>query len=83
MKGKELNVQAILNGRVIQRGQDISLYVELIDVALDKAVWSQQYNRKQSDLVSLQSARDRTAQALPWERGRPARNEREARGGCW
>lgn len=58
--GKELNVQAILNGRVVQRGQELSLFVELIDVALDKVVWSQQYNRKQSDLVTLQSeiARD-------------------------
>jgi len=58
--GKELNVQAVLNGRVIQRGQDVSLFVELIDVALDKVVWSQQYNRKQTDLVALQSdiARD-------------------------
>ncbi len=58
--GKELNVQAILNGRVVQRGQELSLFVELIDVALDKVVWSQQYNRKQSDLVSLQTdiARD-------------------------
>jgi len=57
---KELNVQAILTGRVIQRGQDISLYVELTDVSLDRVVWSETYNRKQSDLVTLQSeiARD-------------------------
>ena len=57
---RELNVEAILNGRVVQRGQDMSLFVELIDVALDKVVWSQQYIRKQSDLVTLQSdvARD-------------------------
>ena len=57
---KELNVQAILNGRVVQRGQDLSLFVELIDIALDKVVWSQQYNRKQADLVTLQTeiARD-------------------------
>jgi TolB-like protein/tetratricopeptide (TPR) repeat protein len=59
-KGKELNVEAILNGRVVQRGQELSLFVELIDVGLDKVVWSQQYNRKQTDLVTLQSeiARD-------------------------
>ena len=58
--GKELNVQAVLNGRVIQRGQDVSLFIELIDTALDKVVWSQQYNRQQTDLVALQSdiARD-------------------------
>jgi TolB-like protein len=57
---RELNVEAILNGRVVQHGQDISLFVELIDGALNKVVWSQQYSRKQTDLVSLQSdvARD-------------------------
>ncbi len=58
--GKELNVQAILNGRVAQLGEELSLFVELIDIALDKVVWSQQYNRKPSDLVTPQSeiARD-------------------------
>ena len=58
--GKELNVQAILNGRVAQRGPDLSLFVELVDVVLDKVVWSQRYDRKQSDLVTLQTdiARD-------------------------
>src|SRR5215831_3441531 len=58
--GKELNVEAILNGRVVQRGQELSLFVELIDVSLNKVIWSQRYDRKQSDLVTLQSeiARD-------------------------
>ena len=50
--GRELKVQAILNGRVVRRGQDLSLYIELIDVPLDKVVWSEQYNRKQTDLVT-------------------------------
>lgn len=58
--GKELNVQAILNGRVVQRGDQITLSLELVDVLTENAIWSQQYNRKQSDLVTLQSeiARD-------------------------
>ena len=58
--GKELNVQAILNGHVVQRGEQLTLSLELVDVATENAIWSQQYNRKQSDLVSLQSeiARD-------------------------
>jgi len=58
--GKELNVQAILNGRVIQRGDKLDLNVELVDAATENVLWSQQYNRKQSDLVTLQSeiARD-------------------------
>ncbi|MCM3904436.1 MAG: hypothetical protein ND866_22295 [Pyrinomonadaceae bacterium] len=52
---KELNVQAILNGRVTQRGQDISLFVELIDISMEKVVWSETYNRKQTDLITLQT----------------------------
>lgn len=58
--GKELNVQAILTGRVVQRGDQLKLSLELVDVATENALWSQQYNRRQSDLVSLQSeiARD-------------------------
>ncbi len=58
--GKELSVQAILNGRVVQRGDQLSLSLELVDVSNENAIWSQQYTRKQTDLVSLQSdiARD-------------------------
>ena len=57
---KELNVQAILNGRVVQRGDQLTLSLELVDVSKDSVIWTEQYNRKQSDLVSLQSeiARD-------------------------
>ncbi len=56
----ELNVQAILNGRVSQRGDHMTLSLELVDAQKDSVIWSEQYNRKQSDLVSLQSevARD-------------------------
>jgi eukaryotic-like serine/threonine-protein kinase len=58
--GKELNVQAVLNGRVAQHGDQLTLSLELVDAATENAIWSQQYNRKQTDLVSLQTevARD-------------------------
>lgn len=57
---RELNVQAILNGRVVQRGEQLTLSLELIDVRHDKVIWTEQYQRKQAELVSLQSeiARD-------------------------
>jgi eukaryotic-like serine/threonine-protein kinase len=57
---RELNVQAILNGRVVQRGDQLTLSLELVDVSKDKVIWTESYNRKQSDLVTLQSeiARD-------------------------
>jgi TolB-like protein/Flp pilus assembly protein TadD len=57
---KELNVQAILNGRVAQRGEQLTLSLELVDAQKNSVLWTEQYQRKQSDLVSLQSeiARD-------------------------
>jgi TolB-like protein/Tfp pilus assembly protein PilF len=56
----ELNVQAVLNGRVVQRGEQLTLYLELVDVQTGNRIWGDQYNRKTSDLVALQSeiARD-------------------------
>src|SRR6185503_17149734 len=58
--GKELNVQAILNGRVAQRGDQLTLRLELVDAQTENVIWSERYNRKQSDLLTLQSeiARD-------------------------
>ena len=53
-------MQAVLNGRVIQRGQDLILNVELIDAQTENILWTENYSRKMSNLVSLQSeiARD-------------------------
>src|SRR5262249_32725255 len=58
--GKELNVQAVLNGRVLQRGDQLTLSLELVNPETENVIWSDQYNRKQTDLVTLQSeiARD-------------------------
>jgi serine/threonine-protein kinase len=53
--GAELSVQAILLGRVVQRGQDLTLYVELIDAATENVLWKADYNRSMSNLVLLQS----------------------------
>ena len=51
--GKELNVQAILNGRLVERGDQLTLSLELIDAQTENVIWSEQYNRKQADLVQL------------------------------
>src|SRR5262249_9350534 len=58
--GAELKVQAVLNGRVMQRGEQLTLGLELVDVRTGNQLWGEQYNRKLSDLVMLQSeiARD-------------------------
>ncbi len=51
----ELSVQAILNGRVVQRGDDLTLYLSLVDARNGNQLWGEQYNGKLSDLVSVQS----------------------------
>ncbi len=58
--GKELGVQAVLFGRVIQRNDQITLSLELLDALTENVIWSGKYDRKQSDVVTLQSeiARD-------------------------
>jgi serine/threonine-protein kinase len=53
--GNELNVQAILNGRVVQRGTDLTLYLSLVDTRTGNQLWGEQYNRQQADLLSLQT----------------------------
>ena len=58
--GKELNVQAILTGRVVQRGQDLTLYITLVDAPTENVLWKQTYNKTMTNLVALQNdiARD-------------------------
>ncbi|MEQ1762681.1 MAG: hypothetical protein ABL984_05970 [Pyrinomonadaceae bacterium] len=56
----DLSVQAILNGRVVQRGDALTLYLELVDAQTGNVIWGDHYDRKTADLVALQSeiARD-------------------------
>lgn len=63
----ELSVQAILNGRLMQRSDDLVLYLSLVDAESGNQLWGEQYTRKLADLVSLQSeiARDVSAQLRP------------------
>jgi len=65
--GKELNVQSVLSGRVVQRGDQLSLSLELVDVQRNRVIWSEQYQRRQADVVSLQSdiAKDVSARLSP------------------
>lgn len=56
----DLNVQAVVNGRVMQRGNDLTLNLEMVDARTGDQIWGEQYIRKVGDLVALQSdiARD-------------------------
>src|ERR1051325_11683689 len=51
---KELQVDALMSGRLTQRGDDLSISVQLIDARNDKLIWAEQYERKMSDLLATQ-----------------------------
>jgi serine/threonine protein kinase/tetratricopeptide (TPR) repeat protein len=52
--GRELNVRAVLTGRVVQRGDNLNIQTELVDVAADSQLWGQQYNRRFSEIIPVQ-----------------------------
>ena len=58
--GRKLGVRAVLTGRLMQSGDNLSISVELVDVRNNTHIWGEQYNRKASDLIALQEeiARD-------------------------
>jgi TolB-like protein/Tfp pilus assembly protein PilF len=50
----ELGVQAVMSGRMVQRGDNLSISVELIDAVNNKTIWGEQFERKMSDLLATQ-----------------------------
>jgi len=52
--GRDLHIQAILTGRLVQNGDDLVISVNLEDVQNSRQIWGEQYDRKLSNLVSVQ-----------------------------
>jgi TolB-like protein/Flp pilus assembly protein TadD len=52
--GRELGVRAVLTGRLVQRGDTLSIQTELVDVTEQSTLWGEQYNRKLADLLAVQ-----------------------------
>jgi serine/threonine protein kinase/Tfp pilus assembly protein PilF len=51
---KDLKVQAVVTGRIVQRGDQIVVSSELIDARTNRNLWGDQYDRKMSDLLAVQ-----------------------------
>ena len=54
--GRELNVQAVLMGRVRQMGDTLNIQVDLVDATTGAQLWGQEYERKVSDVLSVKQA---------------------------
>ena len=51
---KELGVETLVTGRVVQNGNDLSVSTELVDAREDRQLWGERYDRKLADLHSVQ-----------------------------
>src|SRR5262249_19722943 len=52
--GQELGVSAVMSGKIVQRGDSLTISAELIDVRYNKLLWGEQYERKMSELLQTQ-----------------------------
>ena len=52
--GRDLGVRAVLVGRLVQRGDGLSIGAELVDSRDKSHIWGEQYNRKFADVLSIQ-----------------------------
>ncbi len=52
--GRELNVRAVLTGRIRQSGGSLRIGTELVDVATGTQLWGAQYDRKPGDIFVVQ-----------------------------
>lgn len=52
--GQLLQAEAVLTGRVTQRGQDLTVVVELVNVADNTQIWGERFDRNLADVLILQ-----------------------------
>ena len=52
--GSELNVQAVILGRISQKDDDLKLNLELVDCRTGNQIWGDQYNYKTNALIDFQ-----------------------------
>ena len=52
--GRELGVRAVLTGRIVQRGDTLSIRAELVDARDDTHLWGEEYDRRLSDILAVQ-----------------------------
>jgi TolB-like protein/Flp pilus assembly protein TadD len=52
--GQKLNVRSVLAGRLAQRGGTLTIWTELVNVSDGSQLWSERYQRKLTDLLSIE-----------------------------
>jgi len=74
--GRELKVAVVVTGRVVQRGPNLMVGTELVDVAKNAQLWGEQYSRDLADILSVQ---EEISRAIAGHLRRQLTKEDEAR----
>ena len=53
--GRELGVGAVVSGRVLHRGDDLVVRVELVDLSDGSQLWGEHYKRKMADVFDIEN----------------------------
>jgi serine/threonine protein kinase/tetratricopeptide (TPR) repeat protein len=66
--GRKLGVQALLTGRLVQRGDQLAVSAELVDVEDNHQLWGGRFNLQQGDVLTIEEELTKTiAQTLKIE----------------
>jgi serine/threonine protein kinase/Tfp pilus assembly protein PilF len=52
--GSKLKVRAVLTGRIVHRGDDLNVQLDLIDIEHQSQIYGNQYHHKAADIISMQ-----------------------------
>ncbi|UCC31153.1 MAG: protein kinase, partial [Phycisphaerales bacterium] len=52
--GRELSVAAVLTGRILARGDDLTILVELVNVEKEQRLWGDRYPRKLAHILEIE-----------------------------
>jgi serine/threonine protein kinase/Tfp pilus assembly protein PilF len=65
--GRQLSVKAVVTGQLVRQGDNLDLSVEMVNARDDSHIWGKQYNRKVSEILSLQEelARNVSTRLMP------------------
>jgi serine/threonine protein kinase/tetratricopeptide (TPR) repeat protein len=58
--GRKLGVQALLMGRLVQRGGQLSVSAELVDVSDNHQLWGGRFDRPQGDVLTIEKELTKT-----------------------
>jgi TolB-like protein len=78
---QDLKVQAVVTGRIVQRGDHLIVSSELIDARTNSNLWGDQYDRKMSDVLAVQQGITDAISAKLRERLSAEPRKQVARGG--